>query len=52
MLAQTKERLYTPAEYRELEATAEIRSEYHDGEIVPMAGGTINHNRIIGNIIP
>lgn len=50
MLAQTKERLYTPAEYRELEATAEIRSEYHDGEIVPMAGGTINHNRIIGNI--
>lgn len=50
MLAQTTQRLYTPEEYRLLEETAEFRSEYHDGEILPMAGGTINHNRIIGNI--
>ncbi len=50
MLVQTRQQTYTPQEYRLLEETAEFRSEYHDGEIVPMTGGTINHNRIIGNI--
>jgi Uma2 family endonuclease len=32
-----------------LEEQSEIRSEYHDGEIVPMSGGTVNHNKISGN---
>jgi Uma2 family endonuclease len=41
---------YTPAEYFALEDQAEIKSEYHDGEIVPMAGGSFNHNEIITNI--
>jgi Uma2 family endonuclease len=50
MLTQTPQRTYTPEEYRKLEQTAEFRSEYRDGEIVPMTGGTINHNRITGNI--
>ncbi len=51
MIAQTeiKKRYYTPEEYLALEATAEFKSEYHDGEIIPMTGGTTNHNQIAGN---
>jgi Uma2 family endonuclease len=41
---------YTPAEYLALEERAEFRSEYHDGEIIPMAGGSLNHNEIITNL--
>ncbi|MFN6154996.1 MAG: Uma2 family endonuclease [Dolichospermum sp.] len=40
---------YTPEEYLELEATADYKSEYIDGQIIPMAGASINHNRITGN---
>ena len=50
MLVQSKEKFYTPDEYRELEETAEFRNEYRDGEIVQMTGGSINHSQIIGNI--
>lgn len=50
MLVKTKPKFYTPDEYRQLEETAEFRSEYRDGEIVKMTGGTINHSQIIGNI--
>jgi Uma2 family endonuclease len=41
---------YSLDEYRALEEKAEERSEYHDGEIVPMPGGSLNHSRIGGNI--
>jgi Uma2 family endonuclease len=47
---QLLQRTYTPAEYLELEEKAELKSEYRDGEIIPMAGGTTNHNRISLNI--
>jgi Uma2 family endonuclease len=47
---QLQQRLYTPAEYLELEEKAEFKSEYRDGEIVAMAGGTMNHNLIAGNL--
>jgi Uma2 family endonuclease len=50
MLTETRHRFYSLEEYRQLEKTAEFRSEYRDGAIVPMTGGTINHNRITGNI--
>lgn len=40
---------YTQEEYLALEEKAEYRSEYHDGEIIAMTGGTINHNRIVRN---
>ena len=43
-------RHYTPAQYFALEQTAEHRSEYHHGAIIPMTGGTLNHNRIAGNL--
>lgn len=41
---------YTPAEYLALEEQVEFRSEYHDGEIIPMTGGSFNHNRIINRV--
>ena len=41
---------YTPAEYLELEEKAEYKSEYNNGQIFPMTGGSINHNRISGNL--
>lgn len=33
-------------EYMALEEQAEYKSEYYNGEIFPMAGGSTNHNRI------
>ena len=47
MRLQTPPKTYTTAEYLELEETADSRHEYRDGEIVPMAGGSLNHNRMI-----
>lgn len=47
---QIQQRYYTPEEYLALEEVAEFKSEYWDGKIVPMAGGSINHNRIVGNV--
>ncbi|GAB4535267.1 MAG: Uma2 family endonuclease [Pleurocapsa sp.] len=41
---------YSPEEYLELETVAEYRSEYHDGQIIPMAGGKPNHNKISLNL--
>lgn len=42
---------YSLDEYRALEEKAEGRSEYRDGEIVPMPGGSLNHSRIGRNIL-
>jgi Uma2 family endonuclease len=49
MLSNIKQR-YSLDEYRALEEKSEGRSEYRDGEIVPMPGGTLKHSRISGNI--
>ncbi len=49
MQTQTQKRYYTPEEYLALEDSSEFKNEYRDGEIVPMAGGTTNHNQIAGN---
>lgn len=49
MVLQTEKRHYTPEEYLELEEQAEYKNEYRDGEIIPMTGGTTNHNKIAGN---
>jgi Uma2 family endonuclease len=48
--AKIEPRHYTPEEYLNLEAKAEYKSEYRDGEIVPMTGGTTSHNEIAGNL--
>lgn len=50
MQLQTNPRIYTPEEYLKLEEQAEYRSEYRDGEIIPMTGGTTNHNEISLNL--
>ena len=48
---QTKEKLYySPEEYLELETAAESKSEYRNGQIIPMSGGTPNHNQIVVNV--
>lgn len=44
-------RRYTPAEYYELEAAADARSEFYDGEIFLMSGGSARHSMIGGNIL-
>ncbi len=49
MQIQTQKHYYTPEEYLEFEEKAEYKSEYRDGEIVLMTGGTTNHNEIAGN---
>ncbi len=41
---------YSPEEYLEQEVVSDIRHEYVNGDIVPMTGGTPNHNRIIRNL--
>lgn len=42
-------RYYSPEEYLEFEVDSELRHEYIDGLIIPMTGGTPNHNQITGN---
>jgi Uma2 family endonuclease len=50
MIAQPETKRYTVDEYLELEIASETRSEYCNGEIIPMTGGTPNHNDIAGNL--
>jgi len=45
------QKYYTPEEYLTLEEAAEYRSEYYQGEIFAMSGGSANHNRIIKNLV-
>lgn len=39
------------AEYFQREAQAEYKSEYHNGEIIAMAGASKNHNIIVSNLL-
>ena len=48
-LTVKKQKRYTPEEYLALEEKAEFRSEYDDGLIVAMAGGSLNHLQITAN---
>ncbi|MEH1961438.1 MAG: Uma2 family endonuclease [Nostoc sp.] len=45
-----EKRHYSPTEYLELEVISEYRHEYIDGQIIPMTGGTPNHNQIALNL--
>lgn len=49
-LQTTEQRYSTEEQYLALEETAEYKSEYLDGEIIPMTGGSTNHNRLAGNV--
>jgi Uma2 family endonuclease len=46
----TSQRYFTPEEYLALEETAEYKSEYCDGLIIPMTGASTNHNHISLNM--
>lgn len=48
--AEPLARYYSPEEYLASEVEAEYKSEYFQGEIFAMAGGSVNHNRIAVNI--
>jgi Uma2 family endonuclease len=41
----------TVEEYLANEAKADFKSEYHDGEVVAMAGAQLAHNQIVANLI-
>ncbi len=43
-------KFYTPEEYLALEEMEDYRSEYYNGEVFAMAGGSANHNRIGLNV--
>jgi Uma2 family endonuclease len=47
---QVEEKSYTIEEYLALELVSEMRNEYCNGEIIPMTGGTPNHNGMAGNL--
>ena len=42
-------RYYSPAEYLEIEVNSDQRHEYIDGLIIPMTGGTPDHNQLALN---
>jgi Uma2 family endonuclease len=46
-----QQRFIPPETYLEREVLAEQKSEYYHGEMVPMAGASINHNRIVRNLV-
>ena len=48
MAVQTKP-FITPEEYLERERQAEYKSEYYNGEIFAMSGGTRNHSLLTSN---
>lgn len=49
-LQLTEQRHYTLEEYLQLEEAADYKSEYIDGQIIPMTGRSTNHNRITLNL--
>lgn len=49
-MIKTKSKIYTPEKYLELEANVKQKNEYRNGEILPMTGGSVDHNKIAGNL--
>ena len=47
----TVSKTYLIEDYLQREEAADFKSEYINGNIVPMTGGTTNHNQIVVNII-
>lgn len=43
-------RKFTVEEYLSLEQQAQTRSEFFQGELYAMTGGSLNHNRIVNNL--
>ncbi len=50
-IAPSRSKAYTAEEYLALEIESDTRSEFRDGEIVPITGGTPEHNAITGMLL-
>ncbi len=50
LASKARKQFYTEEEYLVREDAAEERSEYVNGELHPMSGGTDDHNLISGNV--
>jgi Uma2 family endonuclease len=42
--------VYSIEEYKQIEKDNNVKYEYHNGEIFALAGGSINHGLLCGNI--
>ena len=51
MTSALPKKKYSPQEYLAMEREAPYKSEYYDGEIFAMAGGSRNHNLIVTNLL-
>lgn len=51
MLRQRERRRFSIDEYLSLEEKATVKSEYCQGEIYAMSGGSLEHNRIVRNFL-
>ena len=40
----------TVEEYLAMDRVAEVKSEYHDGEVFPVVAGTVAHARLVANV--
>jgi Uma2 family endonuclease len=49
-MAAARQTWITPEEYLAMEEKADHKSEYFQGEVFALAGGSLNHNLIVGNI--
>lgn len=48
--APALQKRFSIEEYLRFEEGAEQKHEYHNGNVIPMSGGTIEHNQIAGNL--
>lgn len=49
-MAVARKMWITPEEYLAMEEKADHKSEYFQGKVFALAGGSLNHNLIVGNI--
>lgn len=50
-MVQLAQRAYSVGEYFGVEQMSDLKHEYYAGSIYVMAGASVNHNRIAGNIL-
>lgn len=50
MTLALEKKLHTPEDYLEQELAADTRNEYRNGAIIPMTGGTPDHNELAINL--
>jgi len=49
--AELQTRRYSPEEYFALEEKSDVRHEYFEGEVFAMAGASVAHNLVKGNLV-